>query len=264
MAEKNHNLATKVMTKITNAKITPMARSHFVRRNAVRWLTAIIFVFVMGHSLGVLFYFLFDFDYALLWLYLESPVKSLVFLSLAMWFGLVAVSFAVAYWQYRQTHHGYRTETRNLAAIILIGTITIATVSYQSEVSPALDRVFGEHLPVYLDWQKQKLQVWSQPERGLLSGTVRSVEEEEIVITDLTGRVWQVQIKDALIRRRVHLTKDTVVKVIGRFERSNRFIAQEIRPWQGHGMQMKRCLEQGIALKDCIKNHGGDPQSLPP
>ncbi len=184
--------------------------------------------------------------------------------SLVIWVALLAVAFTIANGQYRKTSLGYRTETSKLKGIIFLGTIIIGTVSYQSKLSLVLDRVFGEHVPFYFEWQKQKLHVWSQPEKGLLSGRIISVEKASIVITDLTGRVWQVQIKDAMIRHRVQLRKDEVVKLIGRSEGGNHFVAQEVRPWQGRRMQMKHCLERGAALQDCINNHGGDSQNHSP
>jgi hypothetical protein len=250
---RDKSIADSVMSKIENEKITPIRRSVFLLRRIMQWIWVLLTVFVGGHSLGILIYFMVEFDFRLLKIFLKTPEKLWIILSVTVWFLLLAFGVVWCWIGYRKTKNGYKTENITLVVAIGIATASIGFISYKSEVSTYMDQMFGKFLPAYQSWEYIKINLWSQPEKGFLAGKVDAIETDKMTLKlkDITGKVWQVNFDGAFIRHRVPFEKDAFIKLIGRAFGSE-FLATEIRPWNGRYQQKLICEEMGIDLPVCI------------
>lgn len=76
---------------------------------------------------------------------------------------------------------------------------------------------------------------WSQPEKGLLGGSVVSVsdsEEESIQLKDTQSKVWKIDYSQESIQKGTKLRVNDEIKVIGHKEDEHTFRAQEIQNWE--------------------------------
>jgi len=81
---------------------------------------------------------------------------------------------------------------------------------------------------------------WSQPEKGLLAGTINFVSGNSIDLRDFSGKDWKINIDEkTIVRPSASLESGKMIKAIGQTESNQVFRANEIRPWQGKG-QMKK------------------------
>jgi len=93
---------------------------------------------------------------------------------------------------------------------------------------------------------------WMQPENGFLAGTIRNVSEDALRIDDLNGKQWEIKITgETLVRPKVDISVNQMIKVIGIKQTDKTFTAVEIRPWSGCGM-----MNVDISKGAC-GNHGG-------
>jgi len=128
-------------------------------------------------------------------------------------------------------------------------------MSYRSEFSQWLDHEMGMYIPRYEPWESIKLKVWSDPEAGLLAGTIEEVNSlESLSLVDFSGKRWQVDVSSARVRPLVKVSKGTIIKLIGSASESE-FVAEEIRPWRGLRSHHRPCLNS-INKQECIRGLG--------
>ena len=70
MKDGNKSLADKIMKEIEDEQIKPQGKEYFIKKQIFLWLTVAFSAFIGGHSLGVLIYFLTDFEFSLISIFL--------------------------------------------------------------------------------------------------------------------------------------------------------------------------------------------------
>lgn len=253
MKNNSSDFVDKVMHHLESSQLQPTPKYIFVLKQVLVWMGLTLFVFISGHSLGILFYFIFDFDYNILTIILKNSEKRALLLLILMWFVSFMVFFTLAYHKYRQTKRGYKLETIALILVLSLPVAIIGGISYQTRFSIYLDKKMGLFLPYYQPWEAKKINVWMSPAKGMLAGQVKSKENDnQLILVDFTGHVWRVDISEAILRRPNLLNKDSIIKLIGRADHS-RFKALEIRPWQSEATHKKRCFE-AVDKHECAKS----------
>lgn len=247
--------AKKILDKIKVDDIKPRSSIYFLIQRLVTWASLFLFILVAGHSLGLLIYFLSDFDFALVPLFFQTPKKLLLLSLMTFWLVISFVGGVFAFLKYRKTIRGYRLESHRLAVGILICILFIGWVSYKTEASAILEQSFNEFLPIYQPWESIKISIWSQPNKGFISGTIeKKLSEGKIEIRDFTGNIWSVDISRALLRGQVQLRIKNIIKIIGSVDRDHQFQAREVRPWHPLHTHANRC-RKAEDKEACISGH---------
>jgi hypothetical protein len=123
---------------------------------------------------------------------------------------------------------------------LVFGFLT-ALAGFGGKMNGAMTRGF----PGYGKLVTTKESQWSQPEIGLLAGTINSVSGNSIDLRDLLGKEWQINIDEkTVVRPMANLESGAMIKAIGQQKDTHSFKADEIRPWQGKGL-MRRGMMNG-------------------
>jgi len=160
---------------------------------------------------------------------------------LSFWTALIILCIILAIIGLRKTAYGYRYERTTLIALSFGGIIFLGLFLWRVGAGQHFDTVLMRGVPVYGRHTITKEMQWSQPENGLLAGTVLSVSDTRFSLGDFSGQPWTITINsNTIIRPAVTLRENIIVKIIGHPTGKNTFTAQEIRPWDGAGIMRGR------------------------
>ncbi len=111
----------------------------------------------------------------------------------------------------------------------------------QTGFSEKVETVFEERVPFYRGMGNRKKEMWSSPEKGLLGGEIITIiEEDKILINDFQDKTWTIDISQTILRGRITLQKNQLIKIIGEITGETEFKAGEIRRWLGRGQRIRK------------------------
>lgn len=230
-----------VLEKIKKENIKPIPKWHFMLKKSFIWNLFVLNILLGSVGFAIIIYLLVNnealFDMSLAqdlwqWILLAVPV---------LWILLTLFFFFVAYYNFTKTEDAFRFSVGRKLLINIGITILLGFLLYSGGFSEKLNNLFADNLPFYSHTLDTRLKIWMRPEEGFLAGEILELNEKEFSISllDLSGDEWSVVYKDAFVKGRVILQKGEVIKLIGESSSEGRFVASEIRPWQGNGRGMQ-------------------------
>lgn len=149
------------------------------------------------------------------------------------WLIMLAAVLPIAIAEFLRTKNGYRYRLRHIALVFLVVVAVFGWWFYVLGFSEALEGYLENKLPAYTNLIKTQGTFWSQPEEGLLSGTVVSEDKanNRLELKDSRDIIWDVDYYEAKINSKVEMNDGEKIKVLGTKEENHRFKAEEIRPW---------------------------------
>jgi len=230
-----------VLEKIKKENIKPIPKWHFMLKKSFVWNLFIVNILFGSVGFAIIIYLLVNnealLDVSLVgnlwqWIVLVIPI---------LWIILTLFFFFVAYYNFTKTEDAYRFSVGRKLLINIGITILLGLVLYTGGLSEKLNDLFAKNIPFYTHTLDTRFKIWMRPEEGFLAGEILELNEKEfsIRLLDLSGDEWSVVYRDAFVKGRVVLQKGEVIKLIGESPSEGRFVASEIRPWQGNGRGMQ-------------------------
>lgn len=237
--EKEIKKSQKLLNKITTRQIKPSPRWHFVLQNYVFWGVFLMFAVLGSIAFSIILYAAAENDFDLLSLS-GSKIEFLFSALPLLWILFLGIFSIISIIGIRHTKTGYRYPLLKILSFNILLSIFLGTLFFHTGGAKRMERIFAENVPVYESFEERRILRWSNPENGFLSGIILENKNKEIIlIEDFNGMEWEVDIQDASIRLRASLKSGEKIKIIGKILESNIFIAQEIRKWEGRGLQQK-------------------------
>lgn len=232
------DLSQRALDKINQQAIKPDSKRKFLIWNFGRWLIAAISILISSLGFSVILYMLINNDWDV-YKKASSSLIAFVFMTLPyFWLICLALFIFLADYYLRHTKYGYRLP---LALIVISSTglsLLLGTIFYQAGLGAVIDNELTANVRGYNGLLHDKEIIWSQPEKGLMAGTILSIEgDKNFAISDFKGKVWKIEGKDAFIRGRADFSVGGQVKLVGKLQADGVFTAEEIRPWIGRGEQ---------------------------
>jgi len=166
------------------------------------------------------------------------PFRYLFSIFPSFWTIILIIFITLSLVGIRKTERGYRYDFKTLliasfGSIIVLGAF-LWWIGFGNRFQSSLVHTF----PTYSQHTITRETQWTQPQNGLLAGTIQSVSETSITISDFAGKEWSVATnKETIIRPSVSLHIGSIIRIIGIQDGANHFTAREIRPWMGNGMR---------------------------
>jgi hypothetical protein len=135
----------------------------------------------------------------------------------------------------KNSKKGYKYTLSNLIAFSISFSVLIGTLFFISGGAQYLENSFATQFSSYQSIESLKMNRWSHPENGYLSGNIIKISESEIVIEDFNKQKWQVDISNAKVRGNKAIEEGMKIKFIGAQTNHDHFEADEIRHWGGNG-----------------------------
>lgn len=254
------DIGKQVLEKIERERVRPYSKWRFVFRRSVMWGLFVLSLILGSLASGVMIFQLTHADWDLCHHLHMGYVTFLFHVLPYFWLAFLVGFTAFAYFYFRRTERGYRYPTVWLISGSVFLSLIGGGIAYKVDLAERLEVILRSNVSIYCRMQEMRSRIWVAPEKGLLAGEIVDVQSaNKIRLKDFKGHTWQIELKDTLWRGRLKATKGLKIKVIGRMEGRNVFVAKEIRPWQGHGWRRFFRHGSGPGRGRCDQPDGKSP-----
>jgi hypothetical protein len=235
------NLIAQTIEKIKKENVRPDPRWKYLAKKYSIWTYFFAVALFAAAAFSVAYFLISQLDWDL---YAAMHRYSfLYYLSLIpyIWIILLAILVFFAFLGLRKTENGYKYDFLKIVLLVLGLLIVFGGAMAFSGVGGKMNMAITRGFPGYGKLVATKESQWSQPEIGLLAGTVNGISKNSIDLRDFAGKEWQVAYdENTVVRPAVNLASGEMIKTIGQETGGQTFKAREIRPWKGNGQMKKK------------------------
>jgi hypothetical protein len=225
---------------IKKQHISPRPRSFFFLKRSTVWGLFMLSIVLGALAGAVIIFQLSNAEWELYRHLRHSVIEFLLLVVPYFWVLFLGGLTALSFYYFRRTSGGYRYRTATVVLVNIVLSMLGGTVIHVSGFSERLEVMFQDTIPFYEGVESHKQKIWMAPERGLLAGKISAVMSNgRMVLRDLKGKEWQVDAAGATWRGRLSPVMGLEIKLIGRIDGKDGFIAEEIRPWRGRGKNQR-------------------------
>ncbi len=228
----------KMLTKIKSRKVKQVPKWHFWAKNILFWTLFLISVKLGSLAFAIILFAIESTEFDMLSHITHSKIEFFLSMLPIFWIIFLGIFLWSAEWLFQKTKTGYRYSPTLIAGGSFVLSIVVGTILFFAGGGEKLEQKFAEKITFYQSIESRRIKRWSNPKNGFLSGKI-IIKEKNLVIEDWNGKQFVVKIDKAIIRGGNYLKKDNKIKIIGKLDKNNVFIADEIRPWQGRGRRFR-------------------------
>jgi len=158
-----------------------------------------------------------------------------------LWLFIAIVFLFLSYFLFGKIRGAYRFPRWQVIVFIVVLALLFGGAFFKIGLARRLDQQLDQNIPYYRQVVPVKLETWSRPEMGYLSGTITKINNaNNFELIDFSGKKWNIFGQDILIRRRATIELGSEIKLIGSKTGDHTFTVSEIRPWIGQGQNMMK------------------------
>lgn len=151
-----------------------------------------------------------------------------------LWIGAMLIFLFLAMLSVRNSSKGYKFSPVRLLIYNSTFSVLLGVVFFISGGAGWLETSFETNIEFYKSVEEKKVDMWSMPESGYLSGTITSVHDSTLVLIDFQEKQWQIDFAGAFIPKVITIEIGEKIKLTGKITREQAFKASDIRPWGGN------------------------------
>jgi len=151
--------------------------------------------------------------------HLDKSLLGFVISSLPyFWIILAIFSLIIAVLNVEHSRKGYKYSPLKIIIVSILLAISLGFAGYALGFGKKIDNYIGSKFRSYQSVEIQKKLVWNQPDKGLFSGTIESVNKENTTfdLKDFSGKEWQVDYSMATLKGGARVEENSEVKIIGK------------------------------------------------
>jgi hypothetical protein len=222
-----------LIEKIQTRQVRPLPRWRHVFKDTLSWVLFILCALVGSLAFSVILFVIQQVDFDLISHMGHSRFELLLGLVPFFWIIAMVVLLVLAILSIKNSKKGYKFTSLSLIGLSVAFSILLGTLFFISGGGNWLENAFAIQVQTYESVQERKLQVWSDPENGFLSGTIINPGDSTFELRDFKGTSWIISHKGADIVPAVTLEDGEKIKMMGKITSENHFSADMIRPWGG-------------------------------
>ena len=227
-------LSENIIGIIDERNLTPIPHWHFLLKRSVFWTIVGFAVLLGGLAVSIIIFVYVDHDTEGM-IYLNQNLVDNILITIPyFWLVSLALLIALTHISIRHTKGGYRYGVLRVAAIALIVSLALGFVFDEFDVGKNINESLNESIPYYNSLVYTSADEWSQPEKGLLGGTVLTVADANgVSIRDFRKKEWYINFQgfDAEDISLVPKPGERL-KVVGKDLGNNTFQAEQVFPWR--------------------------------
>ncbi|NTW27454.1 MAG: hypothetical protein HGA36_03950 [Candidatus Moranbacteria bacterium] len=224
--------------KIKKEHIEPESKWKYLIRKYGMWFLFGMIVVFGAMSFSSAYYLLASLDWDLYRFVHSNRLGYSLSIFPYFWAVLISIFMLAAFFEIRKTETGYRFSLLKIFLITIGGIIVLGLTMSFLGLGNRFNMMMAEGVPYYgQHMMVTKESQWSNPQEGFLAGKIITSSSDEMKITDLNGKSWNVLLSETtLIRPKANVSVGQMIKIIGKSLSSSTFQATEIRPWMGGNM----------------------------
>lgn len=239
------NQAEQIINRIKSGEIRPKPKWQFTAKRIGAWSACSFAILFGAIAFSVILFVIQEAEYDLLNRAGNSRLQLILALMPLIWVAFLVIFLMLSIFGFRYAPRGYKYTFRKIFGISSISSIVLGVFIFLVGGGQFIERAFASSVDVYKGVNQRKMEIWSQPGDGFLSGTISLVQPEKLRIEDFSGKAWTIDYADAFVAGRVQLVNGERIKIIGEQGEANTFYANEVRPWQGKGKGIRQVRQEG-------------------
>lgn len=229
MTEKE--ISQDVLKKIEAQNITPRPRWHFVLRNIVVWVIAILCIIIGALTVSIMIFVFTHGAWDARELLQRGPFEHFFAIFPVMWLISFVLFLIFAEYAVRATKMGYKYSTMVLALIIIGISIIGGSILHLVGVSQRADNSFGEHVPYYKTVEMRQNRFLHIPENGRVVGVVSEIGGDALTLINImTDTVYYIDTRNTIQPKHMPIRVGMRVAVFGVQQSDNVISAERIIP----------------------------------
>ena len=220
--------------------LKPIPKWRFTLKGMALWFTLFVSVILGGLAFSVILFSTQQLGFDLITHMAHSKIEFLLGLLPFLWIVLLIVFLILGMISIKNSKKGYKFSPSRLLIINTAFSILLGTLFFIGGGAQWLENAFAVKVELYESIHEKKINMWSMPENGYLSGTIESVNEKTLSLIDFNNKRWTIDYQQAHIPPVVLLEDGEVIKLRGKMSSIDNFHAEEIRPWGGNKRFEKR------------------------
>ncbi len=220
----------KVLDKIKEDKLKPVARRYFVLKNYLVWAIGVLALLASSAALAVMTY-LFQFNDFALRREINKSTLEILFLTLPyFWIIFLAAAIFIVYYNVKHTKTGYRYPFWLVTVVVFSASIILGALFSSFGWDEKLDETLARRAPLYGTMINPHVDFWSNPEEGRLVGLATSEVEGNIFnLIDRDGNVWLVYLRSETEGKAV-VVSGYPIRLLGNIKDKMEFEADMVLP----------------------------------
>ncbi len=224
LEDKDFNI--NVLQKIKEEKLTPKPKWQFLLKNSLIWTLGVLSLILGAISTSLIFYMLTGEESGF---GPGSPrdLESLFVIVPFFWIICLAF-FAVSVFYYiKHTKKGYKYSPKLIVLGTLIISLFLGSTLSSLGVDKLVDDVLGARAPMYDRVINPRIDYWSNPNSGRLTGMVISQEDKNIYkLIDKNSETWIAETKEEDDAKKIKVGRP--VRLLGKKTGNHIFLVKEV------------------------------------
>lgn len=230
------SIRDRVFSTIDEQNVEPTPCYVFWCQNSAMWVIWLLTVLLGALATAVL---VFTSTYRYYDIYEAMHDNFLTFFFQALpvlWIVAFIVLMLVAMRGLKATRRGYRLSPSLVGVSSVGASVLLGVLASSLGFGFVVDRLLGQHAPMYYSEAEREQKMWQQPDEGRLVGHAHldeSIEQVQITFVDSVGKNWTMDIQELRPEDRQLLKSERHVRVLGEQlgDTASRFHACGVFPW---------------------------------
>jgi heme/copper-type cytochrome/quinol oxidase subunit 2 len=221
------NFVENVLHKIKEEKLLPKPKWQFLLKNSIIWVLGIFSLILGAISTSLVLYMITGEDSGL-GRDGANILESLMFVIPFFWIICLTVFALLVYYYIKHTKKGYKYSARTIILGIIVISLVFGGVLSALGIDRLIDDKLSERAPMYDRFINPRLDYWSNPESGRLTGMIIAKQSPiEYSLIDRSGEVWLAVLAPD-DDRNTKMLVDHPVRLIGKKVADHKFVIKEV------------------------------------
>ena len=226
---KDEDFSEDVLQKIKQEKLSPKPKWQFLLKNSIIWGLGVLSLALGSVSMSLVFYMIKNDDAGAYGRAGSNILETLLFVIPFFWIICLTIFALAVYFYIKHTKKGYKYSAKKIILVIIGASLILGGIFSILGLGRVIDDVLGERAPFYDRVINPRLDYWSNPENGRLTGLViLKVSPTEYKLIDRSGETWATLLPDEKTGEMMVVGRP--VMLVGEKVSDHKFMIKEILP----------------------------------
>lgn len=183
----SEKLTHEVLERILRDEIKPVSKTYFTIKNILFWTLWVTTAILGALAVAVLIFTELNIGWEFYEMTHQNAFTFFVHSLPYLWVILLAGVILMGIYNLRHTKSGYRYPLLTIVLVGLVGSGVGGVLLHSYGIGAFLDEGFGRMMPLYTSARSEREGFWNQPDRGLYTGIIAVIDDENELVTLTTA-----------------------------------------------------------------------------
>lgn len=227
----NSKLKNQIMDKICANAIKPKSKTNFILKESVIWIICLLTLIVGSLATSVIIFLIQNNDWDI-YTNLNDNILEFTILTIPyLWIIILVFLISILSKGINHTNKCYKINPVTLLSVTIALSSIFGSILFYQGVGYQIDSTLNSTSPIFHKLLNHNARTWSQPELGFLAGQIHKLNSnQEFNVIDLNKKDWFIVVKNKHATTTYRLKIGQRVRLIGKPNNDNTFIASKIMP----------------------------------